>query len=249
MRRLGEEWGVDLASLSVQPNTMNDASPDLIWQDDATGGKLPVSRRFDDPYFSATDGRAECEFVFLAGNGLPERWADAETFTIGELGFGTGLNLLQTWRWWRDVRQPGQQLVFQSVEAFPLDAADALTALARWPDLTKDAEALWDGGFDTPRALDNQTTLHVHHAMAADAVPQFASCDAWFLDGFSPAKNEAMWSPELMKSVFERTVQGGTFASYTAAGWVRRNLENAGFSVERCPGFGRKRHMIVGSKP
>ena len=91
--------------------------------------------------------------------------------------------------------------------------------------------------------------LHLHHAFASDAVPHFVACNAWFLDGFSPAKNKSMWAPELMQAVFDRTAPGGTFASYTAAGWVRRNLEDAGFTVERKPGFGRKRHMIVGTKP
>jgi tRNA U34 5-methylaminomethyl-2-thiouridine-forming methyltransferase MnmC len=70
--------------------------------------------------------------------------------------------------------------------------------------------------------------------------------DAWFLDGFSPAKNPELWSDELLKSVASHTAPGGTFATYTAAGHVRRALSDAGFHVERRPGFGRKRHMSAG---
>ncbi|MEM1317178.1 MAG: tRNA (5-methylaminomethyl-2-thiouridine)(34)-methyltransferase MnmD [Pseudomonadota bacterium] len=228
---------------------MHEETTNLIWQDDATGAKLPVSQRFDDPYFSAVDGRAEAAYVFLSGNRLPERWRDRDSFVIGELGFGTGLNFLETWRQWRTARKPGQRLLFQSVEAYPLVAKDALTALARWPDLEADAKALWKHEFNGQVEIDQQTVLHVRHGFADHLVRQYEPCDAWFLDGFSPAKNEAMWSAELMKAVFDRTLTDGTFASYTAAGWVRRNLEAAGFSVERQPGFGRKRHMIVGTRP
>ena len=228
---------------------MSEEAHDLIWQDDATGAKLPVSGRFDDPYFSAADGRAESAYVFVDGNDLQQRWSHNEAFTIGELGFGTGLNFLETWARWREVRQPGQMLLFQSVEAYPLSTDDALTALSRWPDLGADAKALWARDLNGVQKLDEQTSLHVHHAFAEAAVPQFKACNAWFLDGFSPAKNESMWAPELMQAVFARTASGGTIASYTAAGWVRRNLEAAGFTVERRPGFGRKRHMIVGAKP
>ena len=73
--------------------------------------------------------------------------------------------------------------------------------------------------------------------------------DAWFLDGFSPAKNPELWSPALMAEVARHTKPGGSAATYTAAGFVRRGLADAGFEVERSPGFGRKRHMTRARMP
>jgi len=219
---------------------------------------LLYSRQFDDHYFSRIDGRAECAHVFIDGNDLPLRWRQqseqtdthGQNFAIGELGFGTGLNFLETWRQWRDIRQPGQHLSFLSVEGFPLAAETAGQALKNWPELGALSARLlerWDQ-MTSPMQLDDQTRLQVLQGDVTDMVVQFPLVDAWYLDGFSPANNPEMWGGDLLRSVFERSVVGGTFASYTAAGWVRRNLESAGFMVEKRTGFGSKRHMIAGRR-
>jgi tRNA U34 5-methylaminomethyl-2-thiouridine-forming methyltransferase MnmC len=211
---------------------------------------LPFSHRFEDHYYSRNDGRAECDHVFIQGNDIPERWAENEQFVIGELGFGTGLNFLETWRQWQVLRKEGQHLTFVSVEGFPMDREAATKALARWPSLAPLSERLLSHWTDLfrPIAMDTQTTLHVHHGEASEMLLNFPKVDAWYLDGFAPAKNPDMWSAELMKLVGEKTKLAGTFASYTAAGWVRRNLEDAGFVVEKRRGFGTKRDMIAGHK-
>ncbi|WP_102109527.1 tRNA (5-methylaminomethyl-2-thiouridine)(34)-methyltransferase MnmD [Oceaniglobus roseus] len=207
-------------------------------------GGVPVSRRFDDPYFSLDDGLAETRHVFLAGNGLPGRFRDG--FCIAELGFGTGLNLLATVAAWRDSGAPGT-LHFTSFEAFPLDEGEILEAHAAFPDLAGISAALgpvWrlrDGTVPLPGltvtlvAGDARQTLTRWQGQA----------DAWFLDGFSPAKNPELWSPDLMAEVARHTAPGGTAATYTAAGHVRRALAEAGFAVTRAPGYGRKRHMTA----
>lgn len=222
-------------------------SPDTISFDE---NDLPFSHRFEDHYYSRNDGRAECDHVFVQGNRIPERWAGTDQFVIGELGFGTGLNFLETWSQWCAQRRAGQHLTFVSVEGFPMDAETATKALARWPDLSKLSETLLNHWSDLFRVveMDAQTSLHVHHGEASEMLLNFPQVDAWYLDGFAPAKNPDMWSPELMKLVGEKTKPDGTFASYTAAGWVRRNLEEAGFAVEKRPGFGSKRDMIAGHK-
>jgi len=211
---------------------------------------LPFSHRFEDHYYSRNDGRAECAHVFINGNGLLERWAQAQTFMVGELGFGTGLNFLETWAQWCDNRKKGQHLTFISVEGFPMTREVAAKALARWPGLSAFSEKLLNqwGDLFQKIDLDPQTSLHVHHGDAGKMLLDFPEIDAWYLDGFAPAKNPDMWSPELMKLMGQKTKSDGTFASYTAAGWVRRNLEEAGFHVEKRPGFGTKRDMIAGHK-
>jgi len=210
----------------------------LDWRDEA----IPVSRRFDDPYFSLSGGLEEARHVFLAGNGLPDRLSDG--FRIGELGFGTGLNLLALLL----CHQGPGQLHYTSFEAYPLPADDIARALAAFPETTPFA-----GMFLTQWAAGHRTlhfpglTATVVIGDARNTLPAWTGqADAWFLDGFSPAKNPELWSPALMAEVARHTSPGGSFATYTAAGHVRQSLAEAGFTVTRQPGFGRKRHMTTG---
>jgi tRNA U34 5-methylaminomethyl-2-thiouridine-forming methyltransferase MnmC len=213
--------------------------PDLDWRH----GTIPVARRFDDPYFSLSGGLEETRHVFLAGNGLPARFRD--DFRIAELGFGTGLNLLATLQ----AHTGTAHLHYTSFEAFPLPQRDMARALAAFPELAETARPLLE------QWADGATTLHFPNLTAeiilGDArktLPLWQDrADAWYLDGFSPAKNPELWSPELMAEVARHTAPGGTFATYTAAGHVRRSLSAAGFLVSRQPGFAGKRHMTAGS--
>lgn len=212
--------------------------PELDWRDET----IPVSQRFDDPYFSLAGGLGETRHVFLTGNGLPGRFRDG--FRIAELGFGTGLNLLAVL-----LAQGGEGHVsYTSFEAFPMPAADIARALAAFPQLAEVAQPFmrqWAAG-ETVLRFPNLTATIVL-GDARETLPLWdGQADAWFLDGFSPAKNPELWSAELMADVARHTAPGGTFATYTAAGHVRRALTEAGFEVARRPGFGRKRHMSVG---
>ncbi len=216
---------------------------EVEWRD----GAVPVSTRFDDPYFSLENGMAETGHVFLAGNDLPARFCDG--FHVAELGFGTGLNLLCAWKLFNDCGASGQ-LRFTSFEAFPMDKDDAESALAAFPELSDLAAVLLDNWLQESFELETPTLkAQIIIGDANATVPAMHSpADAWFLDGFSPAKNPQLWGAELMQAVGAQTKTGGTFATYTAAGHVRRALSEAGFEVSRVPGFGRKRHMSVGVK-
>lgn len=216
---------------------------EVEWRD----GAVPVSTRFDDPYFSLENGMAETGHVFLDGNGLPARFCDG--FHIAELGFGTGLNLLCAWDMFNASGAAGQ-LRFTSFEAFPMAKDDAATSLAAFPELAELAALLLDAWSQDSFTIETPNLrAEVIIGDANATVPAMkAQADAWFLDGFSPAKNPELWGAELMQAVGAQTKAGGTFATYTAAGHVRRALSEAGFDVTRVPGFGRKRHMSVGTK-
>ncbi|WP_127113557.1 tRNA (5-methylaminomethyl-2-thiouridine)(34)-methyltransferase MnmD [Shimia sediminis] len=219
---------------------MSDQQANLEWRD----GAVPVSTRFDDPYFSLENGLAETRHVFLQGNDLPARFAPG--FHIAELGFGTGLNLLTTWAAWEAAGMTSP-LRFTSFEAFPMNASEMARALKAFPELAPYAARLvtaWaeDTTLATLNGIDAQVVIGDARQTLRKA--QFAA-DAWFLDGFSPAKNPELWDAELMNQVGAHTKPGGTIATYTAAGFVRRNLTDAGFDVTRSPGFGRKRHMTT----
>lgn len=215
---------------------------DLEWHENG----VPVSKRFKDPYFSITDGLAETQHVFLDGNTLPERFRAG--FHIAELGFGTGLNLLTAWKAWEDSNTPGR-LRFTSFEAFPMAAPDMARALANWPELSPYAGQLVAAWADGPNLQTETLDLRVILGDATETLPAWeGKADAWFLDGFSPARNPALWSPDILSAVGAHTAKGGTFATYTAAGHVRRALQDAGFTTERRKGFGQKRHMSTGVK-
>jgi tRNA U34 5-methylaminomethyl-2-thiouridine-forming methyltransferase MnmC len=217
----------------------HDQTPEIDWRDDA----VPVSRRFDDPYFSLAGGLDETRHVFLDGNGLPGRFCDG--FHIAELGFGTGLNLLATLL----AHTGAGHLHYTSFEAFPMTAPDIARALTAFPEVAGLAPSFlqqWEAGATTLSFPGLTATILIGDAR--QTLPAWeGQADAWFLDGFSPAKNPQLWSPELMAEVARHTAPGGTFATYTAAGHVRRALAAAGFTVTRRPGFGRKRHMTTGA--
>ena len=217
-------------------------------------GDMPYSQHFGDHFYCRSDGRLECGHVFLAGNGLPGRWEEAEEFRIGELGFGTGLNLCETWRQWTIHRKPRQLLHFMSFELYPMQATQIDRALSHWPEIDDQRRKLVAAWPHSPTGnveiqLDCQTRLTVIIGSAIDGVAaQAVQFDAWFLDGFAPSRNPAMWSPELMRAVHDHTASNGSFATYAAAGFVRRNLQSAGFIVERSKGFAGKREMLSGRK-
>ena len=212
----------------------------LEWRD----GGVPVSTRFDDPYFSASGGLAETRHVFLGGNGLPGRFCDG--FQVAELGFGTGLNLLATLLAWQG---PGV-LRYTSFEAYPLDAGSIARALQAFPEALALAGPFLDQWAAGRRRMDlGHVVAEVIVGDARQTLPAWDGlADAWYLDGFSPAKNPEMWAADLMAEVGRHTATGGTFATYTAAGHVRRSLTEAGFVVARLAGHGAKRHMSAGRK-
>ncbi|KQS77205.1 5-methylaminomethyl-2-thiouridine methyltransferase [Rhizobium sp. Leaf384] len=219
-------------------------------------GDMPYSVEFDDHFYCRTDGRLECGHVFLHGNDLPGRWQNAPNFSIGELGFGTGLNFCETWRQWNLATKPaGARLAFTSFERFPMTAADIARALSAWPEIRDEREALiaaWPQTLAGTIRLDlsGDVTLTIVCGPALETVSAAPTLfDAWYLDGFAPSRNPDMWSAELMAAVHAHTADGGTFATYAAAGFVRRNLQAAGFQVERRQGFAGKREMLRGVRP
>ena len=214
----------------------------LDWGDDGQ----PRSRLYGDVYFSAVDGLAESRAVFLQGCGLPDAWQGRQRFTVGELGFGTGLNILALLDLWRKHRPGEGRLHVFSIEAHPISAGEAARALAHWPELADVSRLLltrWPGRargvhrveFPEFGAILDLAVMQVEPALAG----WDGAADAWFLDGFSPALNPAMWREEVMRLVAARSAPGARAATFTVAGHVRRSLAAAGFTVEKQPGFGR----------
>jgi len=230
----------------------------------------PVSSNYDDVYFSRNSGIDETHYVFIEQNNLPQRWSNlsSNSFTIGETGFGTGLNFLVAAKAWLEQTSKGT-LHFVSVEKFPLSRPDLQQALALWTEGSNDKFGLTEDllqqyppavpGIHRIRLANNRIVLTLMYGDAEKMFPSLQSSDhplfkrrenpifdAWFLDGFAPIKNPDIWTDELFQTIANLSKPGTTFSTFTSAGAVRRGLANVGFEVKKTPGFGNKWDMLKG---
>ncbi|MCU4674673.1 bifunctional tRNA (5-methylaminomethyl-2-thiouridine)(34)-methyltransferase MnmD/FAD-dependent 5-carboxymethylaminomethyl-2-thiouridine(34) oxidoreductase MnmC [Catenovulum sp. 2E275] len=223
----------------------------------------PVSTEFDDIYFSKDNGLEESLYVFQQGNDLLNRWQNWQQshFTIAETGFGTGLNFLAVCQTFSQFKQnnpnhPLKQLNFISFEKYPLSKTDLAQALAPWQMLSCWSEQLVNAYPYLVKGahrleFDNQIKLDLWLGDILEQLPEVPDnhngvVDAWFLDGFAPSKNQAMWHPTVFEQMARLASPNGTLATFTAAGFVRRGLIEAGFTVNKRKGFGYKREMLTG---
>lgn len=227
----------------------------------------PVANAFDDVYFSNESGILETQYVFIESNHLKERWKTFHeaTFCIGETGFGTGLNFLVAAKEFINFKHNNptsalERLFFFTTEKFPLTKDDLIKALALWPELSDLSNELI---MRYPMPLPGLHRIHLFNKLVTldlwlgDATEGFANAhahrdgriDAWFLDGFAPSKNDTMWQPSLFEQIKRLSRDGATFATFTAAGAVKRGLKEVGFAVKKQKGFGKKREMLIGTIP
>lgn len=233
---------------------MNDRSsphlpdPEVFIGEDGT----PRSGVSDDVYFSTSGGVEETRHVFLGGIGAPDFFKQRRTTRIAELGFGTGLNFLVTWRDWAAVASKKATLHYTAIEGYPMTTETLFRALSLIPKLSSETTALiaqWPPSvkgvhrlvFDGGRV---QLTLIFNDVMRG-LYDLGGVVDAWYLDGFSPAKNPDMWTADVLGRVRELSAPGARIATFTAAGAVRRCLAELGYKVEKHPGFGRKRDCVA----
>lgn len=221
---------------------------------------VPVSTEFDDIYFNNENGLAESRYVFLQHNDLPTRWQTSlhNTFTVAETGFGTGLNFLACWQLFQNTAPANKRLHYVSFEKYPLRRADLERALSAFPELAGLARELLQAypsaqtGCHRMQFEHNRVVVDLWFGDIHEQLPEWLpqaqnTVDAWFLDGFAPDKNPQMWQPNVYQAMADSCRDAGTFATFTAAGAVRRGLQEAGFAVSKAKGFGRKREMLQGS--
>ena len=228
------------------------SSAKLKWENGS-----PQSMTFGDIYFSKEGGIAETHAVFLAANQLAERLAARpDKLTIGETGFGTGLNLLCLLALWQSHPAPRPKLHFITTELYPLSPADMVQAHQAWPELAALSEMLRAvyppaiAGAHRRYLFEGAVCVDFLWGDAAEKLSAYhpidaAPVDCWFLDGFSPALNPDMWTPNLFEALAGLSHAGTTLSSFTVAGDVRRGLGNVGFTVTKQAGYGRKREMLT----
>lgn len=217
------------------------------------------NEHYDDCYFSIDSGYLESLYVFIEGNSLKDRCL--KDFNIGETGFGTGLNLLVLEDFLENSNHDEIVITFTSVEKYPLDVAVVKKTLSLLKEVSSNSLKrhiqLYEGMFSSIKNGWNcfcftrdwgilKINLYIGDIMDSfENYPIINNC--WFLDGHSPDKNPEMWSLNVFNVVALNSKKGTTFSTFTAAGIVKRGLREAGFFVKRKRGFGKKRHMILGS--
>jgi len=237
---------------------------------------VPVSETFGDVYYSKGSGIEESRYVFIESNQLPSRWqklTNDSRFSIAETGFGTGLNFLLAWQLWLSHTQLST-LHYYSVEKFPLTRQDLTQALHGWPQLQTLAEQLIaqyppqpSSGFHRIVFEQGRVVLTLFFGDAIEGLEELSpnvaagtdmeklslsfgptppTIDAWFLDGFAPAKNPEMWNADLFGLMAKLSSDTTSLATFTAAGFVRRGLIEVGFQCKKQAGFGTKREMLIG---
>lgn len=219
----------------------------------------PYSLDFNDIYFNSTNGLAETEYVFIAQNQLLQRYKNltSPTFTIIETGFGTGLNFLCAAEYFLALAPADAKLKYVSIEKHPLKCGDMQKAMQLFLGVRPQFSAISSEfllkyinlkpNLNEMNMAGSRIQLGLWLDDVLDALPQITQpADAWFLDGFAPAKNAAMWSDEVFKHIARNSRAGTTFATFTSAGAVRRGLQAAGFEVKKQAGFGKKREMLTG---
>ncbi|WOE30456.1 MULTISPECIES: FAD-dependent 5-carboxymethylaminomethyl-2-thiouridine(34) oxidoreductase MnmC [unclassified Acinetobacter] len=229
---------------------------DLDWQI-VDGIEVPISKQFGDVYFSKDNGLLETRHVFLNGNDLTYRLANLEPFqyfTVGETGFGTGLNILALWQLWQQVRPENQShLHVVSVEKFPLTQQDLQRALHAWPELHTFAQQLLQyypqplAGCHRLNFPQERFSLDLWFGDAHDVFPMMEKThpiNAWFLDGFAPSCNPDLWEEHILSNIVRLSDYGTTYASFSVAGVLKRGLQQHGINISRPRGFGHKREML-----
>ncbi|MBC3419385.1 MULTISPECIES: bifunctional tRNA (5-methylaminomethyl-2-thiouridine)(34)-methyltransferase MnmD/FAD-dependent 5-carboxymethylaminomethyl-2-thiouridine(34) oxidoreductase MnmC [unclassified Pseudomonas] len=234
------------------PDTPLPQHAQIDWDDQGR----PHSRQYDDVYFSKNEGVHETVYVFLERNHLARRFAELAPhacLVIGETGFGTGMNFFCAWQLFAEKAHPEARLHFVSVEKYPLSRADLARAAALWPELAPYSEPLLaqyvavHPGFQQFSFEQGRITLTLLVGDVLEQLPQLdAPIDAWFLDGFAPAKNPDMWTPELFAQLARLSRPGTTLGTFTTTGWVRRGLAAAGFAIKKVPGLGKKWEVMGG---
>ena len=235
----------------------------IDWSDQ----KEPFSSDFNDVYFNTDNGLQESIYTFLDGNNLATRWTNHQqrTFCIAETGFGTGLNFLLTCDAFQTHLSDHsdstlKHLFFTSFEKHPLSKQNLITALEQWPSLSNFSALLIE---QYPINLVGCHRLHLDafnitlDLWFGDASKSIAELhvyktglfDAWYLDGFSPSKNPDMWQQSLFNLIVQTSKEDATLATFAAASFVRKGLQEAGVIIKKRKGFGKKREMLTGTIP
>ena len=224
-----------------------------------------VNEHYDDRYFDVVNAIEEAKQIFFQGSGLMDifsaRGTGRKEFSIGETGFGAGRILIALMDFLDNSGITDLSITYNSVEMHPVTSERMASILEGFrPQVGPliDLLVLEYSRLKITRPGRHRIQLArpfgilILNLWIGEALEMVQAltlpCDAWFLDGHGPKKNPSIWRTDLLLAIGEKTVTGGTCATYTVAGAVRRGLSAAGFAVGQLPGFGGKKAVLKGIK-
>lgn len=224
------------------------------------GSRTALNERYGEAYGSRHGAAAQAHHVFLQGTETDTHAAPR----VLEIGFGVGVNFRATLA---NTTARGAPLHYLAYEFDPAPAqvlkevaeGGEGAELQAWGEIVKK----WAERPLTPRSFaappspqrrgavesqltvntaDVSLTVYFADALTADLPSDWAT--AIYLDGFSPTRNPEVWTPEFVGRLAGALAPGGIVATYSAAGHVRRAMQDAGLRVERRPGAPGKRECL-----
>lgn len=213
------------------------------------------SERYSDPYYSDSGGLEEKRHIFVEGNKLPARFENSGDFVIAELGFGTGLSFLATLLAWENRANKRNTLTYLGIEHAPLDGKILAEIHSKWHSLSDVSPPFIEWYRNSESAIRKLKNEHCSLELYVfDVIPGLEEIqkngylvDAWFFDGFTPSKNQEMWTEEVFRRCKNLSKPSATFSTYSTARIVKDNLSNAGIQWKIVQGYGRKRNALTGT--
>lgn len=201
------------------------------------------SEQFGATYHSTHGAVQESMHVFIK-NGLEfyVNEHNAQSVSILEIGFGTGLNAFLTFEF---IKEKQVSVNYQSVEAFPISLEDVkkLNYTDEMDNTTKESFLkMHQCEFGIKTSIDTFFYLTKHHYM----IENFRSdnrFDIIYFDAFSPTQQPELWTEEIFKNMFQLMNPNGILVTYCAQGQMKRNMKAAGFDVKSLSGPPGKREM------
>ena len=212
------------------------------------------SKSYNDIYFDKLNGPKETEHVYLNTNNLTKKFKNKQKFVIAEIGFGTGLNFLLTWKLWKENRKTNGSLTYISFENAPLSKKDIERVYKKFKKLDGYSRFLLKNIPERCKSThrifikaDNINLILIYDDITSLINFNFKA-DTWFLDGFSPKKNPLVWTDKLFKQLYNFTNLDGSLSTFSVAGHIRRGLLKAGFKVSKVSGYGNKKEISYAIK-
>jgi tRNA U34 5-methylaminomethyl-2-thiouridine-forming methyltransferase MnmC len=194
----------------------------------------------DEHYHSIHGAWQESLHVFI-NEGLNQ--LTRSSICIFEMGFGTGLNVLLTLI---NSIKSSIEITYHTIDLYPLDI-NVVNQLNHRNFIEPEFHSLYEAihlcDWNVPVEICKNFHLTKISSNILTYKPHY-DYDIVYWDAFGPEKQPDIWHTNVFRMMYESMNPEGILVTYSAKGWVRRNLEAAGFMVKKIQGPPGKREMI-----
>jgi tRNA U34 5-methylaminomethyl-2-thiouridine-forming methyltransferase MnmC len=198
-------------------------------------------------YHSVYGAVAESRHVYIQ-SGFDFTRMNKDSLSILEIGFGTGLNAFLTWL---GARQHELQVEYTTIEKYPLHAEIYrnlnYAEILALPGESENFIRLHESPWNEKVKLSERFSLIKMNVSLQDYKPDNEEFDLVYFDAFGPDVQPEMWTLQVFRKMASGMKRGGVLVTYSTKGTVKRNLKEAGFSIEKLPGPAGKREILRAS--